>query len=242
MTIKGHGLHGTHRPLSTGEPKLVAPTKHAKKEAAAGPVDGMTTRLGFSQPSGDKDLLPFGGKDRKLSEADAPAALLDLQASVAKLGSTSSTAGFVDALATAVALAQVKADGYQLAKAVGVLSEAVVVAAIAAFFSSFSSPVLSGVFTFGIFAVGRATPELRAAIESADASPIIRGVCQVALWAAPDLNLFQISGTTLGGRPISVHGEFVSWSYVLSAAGHGALYAGFFLALAVAIFSRRDFL
>src|SRR6185503_870152 len=62
--------------------------------------------------------------------------------------------------------------------------EVLVVAAIAAFFSSFASPILSGVFTFGIFAVGRVTPELRAAIDSAS-SPLIRGVCKVALYAVP---------------------------------------------------------
>ncbi|HEY8142453.1 MAG TPA: ABC transporter permease subunit [Kofleriaceae bacterium] len=119
--------------------------------------------------------------------------------------------------------------------------EVLVVAAIAAFFSSFASPILSGVFTFGIFAVGRVTPELRAAIDSA-ASPLIRGVCRVALYAVPDLNLFQISGTTLDGRPVSVHGDFVGWDYVAAAAGHGLLYIALFLTLAVVIFSRRDFL
>ena len=76
---------------------------------------------------------------------------------------------------------------------------------IAAFFSSFSSPILSGVFTFGIFAVGRVTPELRAAIDAAE-SPVIRGACRLALYLVPDLNLFQVSGTTLDGKPVSVHG------------------------------------
>jgi Cu-processing system permease protein len=118
--------------------------------------------------------------------------------------------------------------------------EVLVVAAIAAFFSSFASPILAGVFTFGIFAVGRVTPELRAAIETAD-SPVIRGVCRAALHVVPDLNLFQVSGTTLDGRPVSVHGEFVEWSYVAMAAGHGALYIGLFLVLAIVIFARRDF-
>lgn len=118
--------------------------------------------------------------------------------------------------------------------------EVLVVAAIAAFFSSFSSPILSGVFTFGIFALGRVTPELRAAIDSA-ASALIRGACRVALYLVPDLNLFQVSGTTLDGKPVSVHGDFVGWDYVAAAAGHGLLYVGVFLTLAVVIFSRRDF-
>ena len=118
--------------------------------------------------------------------------------------------------------------------------EVLVVAAVASFFSSFSSPILSGVFTFGIFLVGRATPELRAAIHTAK-SPVIRAVCQGALYAVPDLNLFQVSGSTVNGQPVSVHGSFVGWSYVAESAGHGALYIALLLVLAVVIFSRRDF-
>jgi ABC-type transport system involved in multi-copper enzyme maturation permease subunit len=119
--------------------------------------------------------------------------------------------------------------------------EVLVVAAVAAFFSSFSSPVLSGVFTAGIWLVGRATDELRAAVESA-ASPAIRAACRAALYIVPDLHLFQVSGSTLEGVPVSVHGDFVAWSYVLAAAGHGVLYIALLLALSVVIFARRDFL
>ena len=119
--------------------------------------------------------------------------------------------------------------------------EVLVVAAIAALFSSFSSPVLSGVFTLGIFIVGRLTPDLRAAVDQAE-SPVIRAVCRFALHLAPDLHLFQISGGTVDGVPVSVHASFVDWSYVLAAAGHGALYVALSLALAVVIFARRDFL
>jgi ABC-type transport system involved in multi-copper enzyme maturation permease subunit len=119
--------------------------------------------------------------------------------------------------------------------------EILVIAAVAAFFSSFSSPILSGVFTFGIFLVGRATPELRAAIHSA-ASPVVRGLCRAALYIVPDLDLFQVSGTTIDGRPVSVHADFVDWSYVAQAVGHGALYVAMLLLASTVIFARRDFL
>lgn len=119
--------------------------------------------------------------------------------------------------------------------------EVLVVAAVAAFFSSFSSPVLSGVFTAGIWLVGRATDELRAVVDSAT-QPLIRVVCRVALYIVPDLHLFQVSGSTLDGKVVSVHSDFVAWSYVAAAAGHGALYIALLLALAVVIFARRDFL
>lgn len=119
--------------------------------------------------------------------------------------------------------------------------EVLVVAAVAAFFSSFSSPVLSGVFTAGIWLVGRATDELRAVVDSAS-QPVIRAACRAALYIVPDLHLFQVSGSTLDGKVVSVHSDFVAWSYVAAAAGHGALYIGLLLALAVVIFARRDFL
>jgi Cu-processing system permease protein len=119
--------------------------------------------------------------------------------------------------------------------------EVLVVAAVAAFFSSFSSPVLSGVFTAGIWLVGRATDELRAAVASA-ASPVIRIACRAALYIVPDLHLFQVSGSTLDGKPVSVHGDFVSWSYVASAGGHGFFAIALLLTLAIIIFARRDFL
>jgi hypothetical protein len=119
--------------------------------------------------------------------------------------------------------------------------EVLVVAAVAAFFSSFSGPVLSGVFTAGIWLVGRASDELRAAAASG-ASPVIRAVCRAALHVVPDLHLFQISGGELDGAGVSVHAEYVRWSYVAAAAGHGALYIALLLALAVVIFARRDFL
>jgi len=119
--------------------------------------------------------------------------------------------------------------------------EVLVVAAVAAFFSSFSSPVLSGVFTAGIWLVGRATDELRAVVDSAS-QPVIRTACRIALYIVPDLHLFQVSGSTLDGVVVSVHNDYVDWSYVVSAAGHGALYIALLLALAVVIFARRDFL
>ena len=119
--------------------------------------------------------------------------------------------------------------------------EVLVVAAVAAFFSSFSSPVLSGVFTAGIWLVGRATDELRAVVDTA-ATPFIRAACRAALYIVPDLHLFQVSGSTMHGKVVSVHSDFVSWSYVAAAAGHGALYVALLLALAVVIFARRDFL
>jgi ABC-type transport system involved in multi-copper enzyme maturation permease subunit len=119
--------------------------------------------------------------------------------------------------------------------------EVLIVAAIAIFFSSFSSPFLAGIFTFGLFFVGRVTPELRAAADTAK-NEAVRVVCKGALRVVPDLHMFGISGTAIDGKHVSVNaGDFVPWSYVGTASAYGAVYVGILLVLAILIFARRDF-
>jgi Cu-processing system permease protein len=118
--------------------------------------------------------------------------------------------------------------------------EVMTVAAIAVFFSAFSSPFLSGIFALALFVIGRLTPDLRNAAAGADA-PWIRGVAKATLNIVPDLHLFAISGGTVDGEHVSVHGDFVSWGYVASAAGHGLLWIVALLVAACLIFERRDF-
>ena len=118
--------------------------------------------------------------------------------------------------------------------------EVLVVAAIAIFFSSFSSPVLSGVFTLGIWFIGNRTAEIERIIASPDAG-MAAVVGRVALHVVPDLHAFAISGSTVDGNPVSVHEDFVGWDYVITAWGHGALYIAALLVLAIVVFSRRDF-
>lgn len=118
--------------------------------------------------------------------------------------------------------------------------EVLTVAAIAVFFSSFSSPFLSGIFALALFAIGRVTPDLRAAVATAEA-PWIKVVARGTLEIVPDLHLFAISGSTVEGQAVSVHGTFVSWSYVAEASGHGLLWIAALLVLACVIFQRREF-
>jgi len=118
--------------------------------------------------------------------------------------------------------------------------EVLTVAAIAVFFSSFSSPFLSGVFALALFAIGRITPDLRNAAKGADAG-WIRAVADATLRAVPDLHLFSVSGRTVDGHVVSVHADFVSWGYLATAAGHGFLWSAALLVLACVMFQRRDF-
>jgi ABC-type transport system involved in multi-copper enzyme maturation permease subunit len=118
--------------------------------------------------------------------------------------------------------------------------EVLTVAAIAVFFSSFSSPFLSGIFALGLFTIGRLTPDIRDALKTADA-PWIRTVCKVALEIVPDLHVFAVSGRAVDGQGVSVNGDFVSWGYVATAAGHGVGWIVALLLIAAVLFHRRDF-
>ena len=62
-----------------------------------------------------------------------------------------------------------------------------------------------------------------------------------ALRVVPDLHIFYVSGSMISGQTVSIHGSYVSWGYVASATLYGLFYAACALALAVALFQRRDF-
>jgi ABC-type transport system involved in multi-copper enzyme maturation permease subunit len=117
--------------------------------------------------------------------------------------------------------------------------EVLVVAAIAIFFSSFSTPFLSGIFALAMWVIGRLTPDLEAATQLA--APWIRDTTKIALEIVPDIHLFAVSGRTLDGAFVSVHGDFVPWSYVELAGAHGLAWIVALLALAALLFHRRDF-
>jgi ABC-type transport system involved in multi-copper enzyme maturation permease subunit len=117
--------------------------------------------------------------------------------------------------------------------------EVLVVAAIAIFFSSFSTPFLSGIFALGVWAIGRVTPDLERAAQAA--SPAIRWTAQAATLVVPDLHLFAVSGRTVDGAHVSVNADFVSWSYVGIASLSGLGWIAGLLALAAVLFHRRDF-
>jgi ABC-type transport system involved in multi-copper enzyme maturation permease subunit len=117
--------------------------------------------------------------------------------------------------------------------------EVLTVAAIAIFFSSFSTPFLSGIFALAMWSIGRVTPDIEAAIEHG--STWIRTTARVALEIVPDLHLFSPSGRLVEGATVSVHGDFITWGYVGLAALHGLGWIVGLLALACLLFQRRDF-
>ena len=117
--------------------------------------------------------------------------------------------------------------------------EVLTVAAIAIFFSSFSTPFMSGIFALAMWVIGRVTPDVEAAANTA--SPWIRTLTRITLEIVPDLHLFAVSGRAIDGAHVSVHGDFVSWGYVGLAGLHGLGWIAGLLALSALLFHRRDF-
>lgn len=117
--------------------------------------------------------------------------------------------------------------------------EVLTVAAIAIFFSSFSTPFLSGIFSLAMWMIGRVTPEVLDATRAA--SGWIRVTARVALEIVPDVHLFSPSGRVIEGAHVSINGDFVTWGYVAMASLHGLGWIVGLLALACVLFHRRDF-
>ena len=116
--------------------------------------------------------------------------------------------------------------------------EVMVIAAVALVFSSFSSPVLSGLFTFGIFGLGRLLYLIEEMLSSTKgffvSYPELRTPAELFLALCPDLKVFNVSQDLLQAVPIS-------GNYVVSAGAYAVAFVVFLLTLASFLFSRRDF-
>ena len=121
-----------------------------------------------------------------------------------------------------------------LLEAVGLIFvELMLVTAVALFFSTFSTPMLSAALTFGLFIVGHLSGDLRNFREVVD-SPSAAWVARVVYWVLPHLSQFDIKADV-------VHGVHVPIGYVLMTVAYAALYIGMLLAISSLVFSRRDF-
>src|SRR5262249_27559126 len=100
--------------------------------------------------------------------------------------------------------------------------QVLVVTSVAVLFSSFSTPLLSGLYAFGVTLCGTFLPELRAVIEARfAASPALGRALAGATLVLPDLHLFFVSGSVVDGAKVTVHGHYVGWDYVGSATAYG---------------------
>jgi ABC-type transport system involved in multi-copper enzyme maturation permease subunit len=111
--------------------------------------------------------------------------------------------------------------------------ELMLVTAIALFFSTFSSPILSAALTFGFYVVGHFNADLKnfdRVVDSKAAAYLARGLYHVL----PDLSAFDVKTEVVHGLP-------VTFGYMASTAAYGLAYVTALLLIATFVFSRRDF-
>jgi len=124
-------------------------------------------------------------------------------------------------------------DPAMLKAAVLTFLELAIVTAIALFFSTFSTPMLSAALTVGLFVAGRFSADLRNFDQVVDAPPaaaLARGL----YWVLPNLAPFDV-------RAQVVHGLPVPPGYMALTSLYAALYVAALLVAASAVFARRDF-
>jgi len=119
-----------------------------------------------------------------------------------------------------------------------VLAELSIVAAVAVLFSSFSTPILSGIFTFGIYILGRQVYYIEEMLLARKglfvSAPQLRPVGKAVTAIFPDLSMFDV------GKEILLEVD-VPWLYVSQALGYGLAYVVLLVTLAALVFQRRDF-
>ena len=88
-----------------------------------------------------------------------------------------------------------------------ILVELLLVTAIALFFSTFSTPILSAALTFGLFIAGHFSADLRnfeQVVDSPAAARLARGL----YWVLPNLAPFDVKAQVVHGQPVAgrLHG------------------------------------
>jgi ABC-type transport system involved in multi-copper enzyme maturation permease subunit len=111
--------------------------------------------------------------------------------------------------------------------------ELMLITAIALFFSTFSTPLLSAGFTLALYVVGHFNKELRN-LDQIVASPVVARVARGLYYIVPDLSAFDIKTQVVHGLPVSA-------GYLALTTAYGAAYIAAILLVATVIFSRRDF-
>ena len=111
--------------------------------------------------------------------------------------------------------------------------ELALVTAIALLFSTFSTPILSAAFTFGLTIVGQYSTDLRNFQDVLD-SPVAQALARGVYWVLPNLGQFDIKSQVVHGQPIAAR-------YVVGVSLYALIYIGFLLLVSSTVFSRRDF-
>jgi len=111
--------------------------------------------------------------------------------------------------------------------------EFLVIIGIAMVFSSFTTPVMTLLFTFFLFAIGRFSSDLRLFAEQVD-NPLVKYITEFVYRVIPNLEKFDI-------RREAVYGGDISWELILYTTVYGGIYAIVLIILSIIIFQKREF-
>ncbi len=115
----------------------------------------------------------------------------------------------------------------------GIYMELVLLVCLASFFSTFTTPVLSAIFTISLFVIGHVTKDL-VVFGARSSSAVVKGAAKALYYILPNLELFNWKNEV-------VYGGARSAAPILPAAGYLLAYAGAVLILACLLFTRKDF-
>lgn len=110
--------------------------------------------------------------------------------------------------------------------------ELMIITAFALLFSSFSTPILSGLFTLSFYFIGHLTPDLLAFGQRAD-SEALKHFTTVLYYVIPNLEYFNIKGQVVHHLPLESE-------YLCLAFSYGLCYILIILLLSVIVFQRRE--
>jgi hypothetical protein len=114
-----------------------------------------------------------------------------------------------------------------------IFGELMLVTAIALFFSSFSSPLLSMLLTLGLWIAGHFNNDLRqfeTVVDSAAVASLARGV----YYLLPNLAPFNVKAEVVHAVPVTA-------SHVMLTLAYAGVYISVVLLAAMAVFRKRDF-
>jgi len=114
-----------------------------------------------------------------------------------------------------------------------ILIELMIVTAIALCFSTFSTPLLSAGFTFGLVIAGHFSEDLRN-FDQVVTSPAAARLTRALYWVLPNLSQFDVKARVVHGQPVPL-------GYLAGTTAYGMLYIAALLTVAMFVFSRRDF-
>ncbi len=106
------------------------------------------------------------------------------------------------------------------------------ITSVATFFSSFSTPILSGMFTLGFYLIGAGSGYLPDLVDP-EKSPVLAAAIRLLNFVLPDFRLLDVKGRVVYGDPVPAGDVFTATVYAL-------FYIALILVLAILIFDRKD--